>query len=198
MLTPQQLTQLHRRQQLALRKVTLDEMSALWPALDWQKLDSTYPRFAAEVGAMVARNRRTSAGLSAAYLRAFRTAAGLDGDLRVIIPKLAPEQLATSLRVTSVVAAKKAAAAGQAPDVAMGHTFSQVSGAMARLVLNAGRETVAASTVADPRARGWQRVLGSGGCDFCRMLIDRGAVYGEESASFEAHDKCGCTAEPVY
>jgi hypothetical protein len=35
-------------------------------------------------------------------------------------------------------------------------------------------------------------------CDFCEMLADRGAVYGEASADFEAHDHCSCSAEPVF
>jgi hypothetical protein len=197
-LAPSQLTQVHRRQQLALRKVTLAEMERLWPALDWANLDSTYPRFASEVATLVSKNRRTSSGLAAAYLRAYRVASGLDGDLRIVIPQMPPEQFAVSLRSTSVAAAKSSAARGVAADMAMTNARSLASGAMARLVLNAGRSTVVESVRTDPRAAGWRRVLGGGGCDFCVMLAGRGAVYGEESADFEAHDKCGCTTEPVY
>jgi hypothetical protein len=43
-----------------------------------------------------------------------------------------------------------------------------------------------------------QRVLGGAGCDFCQMLAGRGEVYSAETADFEAHDHCGCTAEPIY
>jgi hypothetical protein len=41
-------------------------------------------------------------------------------------------------------------------------------------------------------------VTSGNACDFCSMLADRGAVYGEASAEFEAHDHCSCSAQPVY
>lgn len=198
-LSTSQLTQLHRRQQLALRKATVAEMESLWPALDWQSLDTTYPRFAATVAEMVARNRNTSAGLASAYMRAFRVASGLSGDLRVITPDALPlDQFRTSLRVTSVVAAKSAAAAGTPAEVAMGAALVQATGAMSRLVLDAGRDTITATSVSDPASRGWQRVGSGMDCAFCQMLIDRGAVYSEEGVNFASHDHCNCSAEPAY
>lgn len=191
-----QLTVMHRRQQLALRKVTISQMEKVWPALDWADLDNTYPGFASEVAGLVSKNRRTSSGLAASYLRAFRVASGHSGDIRIVIPQMPAEQFATSLRVTSVVAAKKAATAGTASDVAMTNALTQTTGAMARLVLNAGRDTVLESLKGDPKARGWERVLGGGGCDFCQKLAGR--VYPTDNAGFDAHDHCGCTAEPAY
>lgn len=191
-----ELTHLHRRQQLALRTATVAQVRALWPALDWADLDKSFPGFAGEALRVVSKNRKTSSGLAAAYLRAFRVSSGLSGDIRIVVPQMPPEQFATSLRVTSVVAAKKAALAGTAADVAMSNALTQTSGAMARLVLNAGRDTVLGSLQADPKARGWERVLGGGGCDFCQMLAGR--VYPTDNAGFDAHDHCGCTAEPAY
>jgi hypothetical protein len=195
-LAPRQLTQVHRRQQLALRQTTVAQVQDLWPALDWTDLDRSFPGFAAEVLRLVSKNRKTSTGLAAAYLRAFRVASGLSGDVRIVMPQMPAEQFTTSLRVTSLVAAKRSATAGTAADVAMSNALTQTSGAMARLVLNAGRDTVLGSIKADPKARGWERVLGGGGCDFCRMLAGR--IYPRENAGFDAHDHCGCTAEPAY
>lgn len=196
-LSPSQLTQVHRRQQLALRQVTLADMERLWPALDWARLDSTYPQFAGLVTEMVAKNRRTSAGLAAAYLRAYRVASGLGGDVKIIIPQMVNiEQLDASLHSTAVATAKSAAARSVAADVAMGNALTLASGAMSRLVLNAGRETVNETIRADDKATGWRRVLGGGGCDFCRRLAGR--VYPRNNADFEAHGKCGCMSEPVY
>lgn len=195
-LEPRTLTALHRRQQLALRQSTVAQMEDLWPALDWADLDRSFPGFAAETLKVVSKNRRTSSGLAAAYLRAFRVSSGLAGDLRIVIPQMPAEQFVTSLRVTSVVAAKQAAVAGTPADVAMTNALTQASGAMARLVLNAGRSTVLDSLKADPKARGWVRVLGGGGCDFCQMLAGR--EYPTDNAGFDAHDHCGCTAEAVY
>lgn len=191
-----ELTVMHRRQQLALRKATVAQMERLWPALDWADLDRTYPGFAAEVAALVSKNRSTSSGLAAAYLRAFRVASGLSGDVRIVTPPMAREQFTTSLRVTSLVAAKKSAAALVDPNVAMTNALTQASGAMARLVLNGGRETVNQTIRNDSSARGWRRVLGGGGCDFCQQLAGR--IYPTDNAGFDAHGNCGCTSEPVY
>lgn len=198
-MTPDQLTRMHRRQQLALRAATKREFLTLWPALEWERLDATYPDFAARVALLVATNRRTGMGLAAAYLRAFRVASGLPGDVQIVLPAALPiEQVRESLRVTSVVSAKAAAKNGATASTAMTNALSSSSGAVARLVLNAGREAITATTEADPRAAGWRRVLGGAGCDFCRMLAGRGGVYGEQTGDFEAHDHCGCSTAPVY
>lgn len=196
-LSTRQLTLAHRRQQLALREVTLREMQRLWPALSWDDLDGTYPALAAAVAEMVARGRRTSAGLSAGYLRAYRVASGLDGDVRIVIPQpLVVDQFNATLHSLTVAAAKSSAAQLVEPSQAMDNALVRSSGAMARLVLDAGRQTVTRTIQSDDRARGWRRVLGTGGCDFCQQLAGR--VYPRDNADFEAHGKCGCTSEPVY
>ena len=197
-LGPRELTVMHRRQQLALRKATIDQMERLWPALDWADLDKTYPGFAAEVAAVVAANRKVSSGLSAAYLRAFRVASGLSGDVRIVVPPMAPEQFKTSLRVTSLVTAKKSAARLVPADIAMTNALTQASGAMARLVLNGGRETAAQTLLGDSKALGYRRVVGSSACDFCRTVGGSGERIYHVEADFDVHDRCGCTSEPVY
>lgn len=72
-----------------------------------------------------------------------------------------------------------------------------VEGGAQRRIANFARLTVSRSSIADPSARGWQRV-GTGGCAFCRMLIGRGAVYSEDSADFQSHDHCNCAAVPAW
>jgi hypothetical protein len=197
--TPRTLTQQHRAQQLLLRRATVAQVAKLWPALDWARLDATYPQFALSVAALVQRNRQTSAGLASAYLRAFRQASGVPGELKVIHAEpLIVDQFTTSLRVVSVVAAKKSSALGKVAEVAMANALTETQGSMARLVLDSGRDTTTQTLKADRAAYGWQRVLGGGGCDFCRMLSGRGAVYKEDTADFPSHDHCGCTSEPVY
>jgi len=59
------------------------------------------------------------------------------------------------------------------------------------------RDTVLGNRKRDPDAIGWARAT-AGGCKFCRMLADRGAVYRERSANFAAHPHCHCTAYPVF
>lgn len=72
-----------------------------------------------------------------------------------------------------------------------------IVGGAQRRVANFARQTVTLSSVADPGARGWQRT-GLGDCEFCAMLIGRGAVYTEATSDFQAHDHCQCGAEPAW
>lgn len=198
-LSPRQLTQVHRRQQLALRQVTLADMERLWPALDWARLDSTYPDLAASVAQVVAQRRRNSAGLAAAYLRAYRVASGLDGNVRIVIPRtLNAEQMGATLHSLTVASVKTSAMKGVSPQAAMDNALTRASGAMVTLVLNAGRETLLDTLRGDDKARGYRRIVGSGACDFCRTVGGSGSRVYNVDADFDVHDKCGCTSEPVY
>ena len=84
-----------------------------------------------------------------------------------------------------------------APEPDFTTALNKANGGMQRLIADAGRETVMQSAIADPSADGWMRQA-AGGCDFCRMLASRGAVYSERTVSFGAHDDCRCTAVPAF
>ncbi|WP_052337066.1 hypothetical protein [Nocardioides alkalitolerans] len=75
---------------------------------------------------------------------------------------------------------------------------SLIAGGVARRVGNWARQTVMGSSLADPRASGWQRVARTNGCDFCVMLARRGAVYTQRGVNFGAHDDCNCGAAPKW
>lgn len=193
------LTEQHRRQQLALRAATLLELRKLWPALNTHRLDTTYPGWAAAAARLIRDHRGISAALAGRYLRAFRARQGIPGEAAIVVAApLPPEKLFTSLRVTSVVSLKKAAAAGTPPAQARANAFVASSGAATRLVLDAGRTTILQSVVADDRARGWRRVTSGRACEFCSMLAGRDAVYTEATADFASHDHCSCSAEPAF
>lgn len=72
-----------------------------------------------------------------------------------------------------------------------------ILGGTQRRIANFSRLTVSRSSIEDPQARGWVRV-GNPRCDFCRMLIGRGAVYTEATVGFDAHDHCNCAAAPAW
>lgn len=72
-----------------------------------------------------------------------------------------------------------------------------ILGGVQRRIVNQSRDVVVRSSIADPSARGWMRI-GSGGCDFCAMLVGRGAVYTERSVDFKSHDHCNCNAAPAF
>lgn len=66
-------------------------------------------------------------------------------------------------------------------------------------ITGAGRTTTIQNLNRDPAGLGWRRVTGGHGCDFCRMLASRGAVYRKEvTATFAAHDNCDCIAEAFF
>lgn len=190
------LTAEHRSKQLLLRKETIGQVKRLVPLLQWADLDGTYGRLERAVRPVVTKNLATSSGLSSAYIRALRAKRGPGGRIDPKRAALDADQFATSLRVTSVVAAKKAAARGLAGDLAMQHVAVLAANSMTRLVLDGGRDTILGALRQD-RAR-YARVLGGEGCEFCQMLAGRGAVYSAETADFEAHDKCACTPEPDW
>jgi len=83
-------------------------------------------------------------------------------------------------------------------EAASPETFvSLVLGGVQKRVTNTARSTVMESSFLDPKARGWMRI-GTGNCDFCAMLIARGAVYTEQTVDFSPHDWCGCGAAPAW
>jgi|SRR5690625_113607 len=72
-----------------------------------------------------------------------------------------------------------------------------IEGGASRRILNFGRKSIMDSSLADPAADGWQRT-GIGECQFCEMLISRGAVYSASTADFAPHDNCKCSAVPAF
>lgn len=193
------LTEQHRQGQLAIRAQVLRDLAKLWPAMDWSAVDESFPLWAAAVAALVAKHRTTSANLAAAYVRAMRFAAGLTDAPPIVLARSVPdERLETSLRVTAAYSIKANAAKGMIRDDAMAHAFVRSAGAVSRMALEGGQDTVRLTVAADPKAKGWQRVASGKACNFCSMLAGRGGVYKETTAAFESHDHCSCTAEPVY
>lgn len=75
----------------------------------------------------------------------------------------------------------------------------RVEGSVVRLVRQTDRETIIDATDADPIGARWARVPeGPKTCAFCALLCTRGAVYYDDTAKFQAHDHCDCTAVPVF
>lgn len=191
------LTRTHRAQQLLLRRSTVAQLIRLWPALDWARLDASFPTFAQRVAVLVQRNRTTSMGLAGEYLAAMRRLK-YSGAAGVVFPEpLNPDQLVASLHATTVAPLKSSASHGRDEGEAKSAALVLAGGAMARLVLNAGRDTIRLTSAADPQAQGWRRVGDGESCDFCRALLDDDVVNHPE-IDFKAHDGCTCSAEVVY
>lgn len=81
------------------------------------------------------------------------------------------------------------------PDTALVRT----EGSVQKVVANAHRDTITELSAIDPKASGWRRVGQGENCDFCNMLIARGAIYKSgRSSRFASHQHCNCLAEPAF
>lgn len=190
----------HRRLQSQIAAGTWIDLRRIWGSLDPGNLDATFPRFATYASATVQARRTVSSALGASFYRTLRDAEGVAGAFSpVTAGRVAPEALETSLRVTGPVAWKAALARGADPAQAQATAFGSVQRAMTRHVLDGGRQTILQSSILDDNANGYQRVSDGKPCAFCAMLIGRGAVYlSEGTASFDAHDGCGCQPVPFW
>ena len=191
------LTEGHYRAQLAVRASALARASKVFRAFDITDIDRSWSAVQEGLTATVWLGHRQSSDIAAGYFRALRRSSGVAG-AAVTRPAKAPsvEYLDRVFTYTGQIVPKKLVAAGRKDAAAQ--TLVHVLGTVGRLTLNGGRETLVESIKADPKARGYQRVTSGTACSFCEMLAGRGAVYGEESADFEAHDHCACSAEPVF
>jgi hypothetical protein len=193
------LTVAYRRQQLAVRAAALQDISRAWPLWTPGQVKE-FGRFTAVAVPLLGARYNQAAALAAGYYRRFREAEGVrGGDTPRLPPGLRPDDVVPSLRATALAGTMRALRAGFSPQAASQAGLTQALGTAGRLALNGGRDAIVASVAADPAAAGWQRIASGGACDFCRMLAGRGPAYkGERTASFEAHDHCACSAEPVY
>lgn len=192
------LTSEHRRAQLQVRAAALRDFQRLWPL--WQGDQESFGRFVDATLPLVTAYHRASSGLALSYYDAYRRAERVTGDARPVpAPALDLAKVVAGLVVTGRITVGRAILAGQSPQAAMQTALTSVSGSVVRNVMAGGRDVVVLSSGEDPQARGWMRVTDGQPCAFCAMLATRGAAYkGQDTAEFQAHDHCGCTAEPAY
>lgn len=163
----------------------------------WMRLNLNDPKVLRDPLAVVLEEIATKYGTASAAL-----AADFYDDLRESVVKTSPRfsprlaQIPGPERFETLAGWGIGPLFGSDPDPAM--ALSNLFGGLKLDVTNAYIGTIAESSIADPAARGWQRVSDAGACDFCVMLEGRGSVYSEEGALFGAHDHCGCSAEPAF
>lgn len=104
-------------------------------------------------------------------------------------PPLDAQAWATAMHVLAVATVKRATAAGASLGVAAALGSRRSLGAATRYMLDAERGVITGTGK-------WRRVsAGAPDCDFCSMLIGRGAVYDADSVKFRSHDNCDCLPE---
>lgn len=133
-----------------------------------------------------------AASMAAEWYEDIRVSEGVRGSFRAL-PQSSPYDADA---VEGMVRRAVAPMFDEVPDVsAVMRTVAQNAG---KYVLGASRETVRKNSFIDPRGTGFQRIARPGSCDFCLMLVGRGAVYKRETAFFASHGDCNCAAVPSW
>jgi hypothetical protein len=178
-----------RRQNLALLSRLDGSWARAWRLLDLNHLDKTFPKWSAAVAGIIGSFRGEAASLAAEYMAVFTEYQALRPHV------LEPAQFNTSMRFTGPVTVKRMMSRGSSLEQAGVAGMRRSSFAAQRFTLDAERDVISRTAVADGDIAGWKRV-GVGDCDFCRKLISKGTVYTDESP-FKTHDHCACLPEPV-
>lgn len=195
-----QLTEAHRQLQGRISAATLADLLSLWGVVDPADLRGTIDPFMRAALAVVKNGRRTSSTASQRYYMAFRQVEGVQGAAFITMAPQPPDVVTTAaLRGGALAGILNAKRRGLSNDAAHANGFVKMSGSAAQIVAGGGRATLLGAIRADPEAHGYQRVTDGAPCAFCAMVASRGIVaYSEDSAGFEAHNHCGCTAEPAF
>lgn len=192
------LTSAHRLDQIRLRTATARDLLRLWATFDINDISGSWARLEPALVALIQARQPLSARLSAQYLTDFRRAEQVAGSATIATaPPLATADIVPNLRFVGPANALRLFNLNRVD--ASKVTFTNVEGEMTRQILNGGRKTIVDTVHNDSRARGYIRVTDGAPCAFCAMLAGRGPVYrSQDTGGFDAHRKCGCTAEPVY
>lgn len=163
-----------------------------WGLLSVGDLRATLPQVIAQTQAIVGQWGDVAAVAAAEYYAEERMAAGIaTGFTPALAPAPTPDQVEAEIKW----ATKGLWSA--TPDVPAAHTLSL--GATAAMALSPGRDTIIQAVQKDKAAVGWARITDGHPCAFCAMIASRGPVYkSEQSAGFEAHDHCQCSAAPFF
>lgn len=199
--TAHRLTVAYRAQQLAARAGSVRDLVKLWKAVDPTNLRDTIDVFSHAAAILAGRGYERSAAQGAEYFSLFRRAEGVRGPGPQVRMATGPGQskvqgLIRGAALTGIINARRA---GLPPRPSADNGLVKAIGTFTKLILAGGNNTIIGAVHDDPAATGWVRVTSADACPFCRLLSSRGAVYrSDRSASFEPHDNCACTAEPVY
>lgn len=187
----------HQATQAGLVEAIRPVVGEAWGSLDTGNLRRSLPTFVDHVRAIVHRYGPASAALSTRFYRTQRREAGIRGSITVRHAPL-PDDRQVDRTVRWATGPLWSADPAYASDN-LEAARSNVLGAVDKLILDVGRDTVLGAVQNDRKARGWARVPEGGSCAFCALLATRGAVYRtEQRADFRSHDHCRCVAEPIF
>lgn len=196
-----------RAVQLAIRARLLKDVTALWPALDKNRLDETFPGWIRGMGLLVRSYHGQSseaAGVAYRSAREQATQSPAPRSLVKIAPVPAPEWLDRAFGYSGPGMLQRDVVK---PNSALTSTLGTAS----RIVLDGGRATTIDTVKADPVAKAYYRLTDGDPCAFCGLMASRGPIYksadtagvdadkrftGNGAAKF--HNDCGCSIVPWF
>lgn len=191
----------HMQQQVGQVAQTQLALSQLWASvLDPADLVGSFQRFTVGAAALIQAARARGQITAQQFYQDSRALAGITDTPPSLSPApVSVEADIASLYVTGLVTAQKQLSKGATSTDALSAAEAAVLRSAQRRILDAPRQRLIDLSKADPNASGWARVGDGDPCYFCAMLIGRGPVYhSQQSASFHAHDGCGCSARLVF
>lgn len=199
MATQTQLAEAYRVEQARLSAEATRDVLALWLASYEPGNSSVWRALIAALTALVGRFRSQSSRSAISYYMESRSTARTPG---LFVPRPAPEPprelIEATAQITGARAYGRSLTANLAETRALQNSGVQVAGAMARITLDAGRQTVLDAVEEDREAIGWIRITDASPCAFCAMLASRGPVFSEDTVAFQAHAHCACIGAPVW
>lgn len=185
----------HQQAQQQLATTTAYGLAALWPILQFMRLDETTSTWLHAVTLQVEASFRESEKLAYEMVQGVRWAWLPDAPPLALVENTFPRtDVQTSLRVTGPVSVKRALPAP--PDDAMARGKVNSAGAGVKHALNGGRAEVLQLVARDKAPRkdrrtvlGWARVTDGNPCHFCALLASQGAVYLNDGSFDQSNSK---------
>jgi hypothetical protein len=197
--TQTQLAEDYRVEQARLSAEVTRGVLALWLATYEPGSPSVWRALVAGLTALVNRFRNRSSRQAVTYYLESRSAARAPG---LFVPRMVleppPALIEATAQITGARSYGRSLTARMPETQAIQNSGVQIAGAMSRITLDAGRQTVMDAVEEDREAIGWIRITDADPCAFCAMLASRGPVFSEDTADFQAHAHCACIAAAVW
>ena len=177
-----------------IRRLVLRDLQRFWARLDTFDATGTRDALLEVVPALVVQYGEIAATVAADFYDDLRDKAGVRGRFSAVLDDgIDVEDLRGQIRW----AIDPLFSGNPKPDEALG----RLAGKVDEYTLQPGRDTIAASSAADPAKPRWARVPVGKTCAFCLVLASRGAVYRSaqtagDGRKYHPHDDC--TPTPIF
>jgi hypothetical protein len=191
----------HMQTQVGQVVETQHALSQLWQSvLDPNDVPGSFSQFVIGAENLILAARSRGQVTAQQFYQDSRLLAGITSDAPLVPPVEQSVQAdLAALYSTGYATAQRQIQRGASVDGALNAAQAATLRAAQRRILDAPRQRLIDLSQADDAAIGWARVGDGDPCYFCAMLIGRGPVYhSRATASFHAHDGCGCNARVVF